>query len=507
LYAQTVGGLDTTFNSVGRVDDVSGKYQSAYAMAIQPDGKIIVGGRNDISASVCHFIMKRYKIDGKLDSIFGTDGVVETTMHGSEDVINSIALQSDGKIVVAGTSWSDITAYDIAIARYNTNGTLDNTFGNNGIKLIDIRGTDDKINSALVIQPDGKIIAAGFTHNDISYDFMLLRLSVNGSLDTSFGTDGFAITDVADSSSDAIRGIVLQPDGKIVAVGSSITSSNVAFIAARYLSTGVLDSSFGVSGLVIGVNTDETTEDSYSVLIQPDGKIISVGTQQRNPGNWRSAQLIRYNTDGTYDTDFGKNGVVVIENIEGYDEIYSSVLQPDGKIVIAGNTRNNHPTLPSRDFLLMRLNIDGSLDSDFGNAGKIITDFGFNKDDFGYAIARQNDGKILAAGYVGNLYSNSGIGIARYNTELNTSIKESFESIGMTIYPNPANDKITVVNQKQTVAGNSIISIYNIHGQLILKQPMQLEKTDIDISKLTSGCYILKMNDNKTLKVTQFMKE
>ena len=161
LKAQAVGGLDFSFDSDGRVTYLSDKEEIAYAMAVQPDGKILVGGRIDIAASICHFILIRYNTDGTLDSNFGTNGVVETTLHGTEDVINAIALQPDGKIVVAGTSWSDITAYDIAFARYNTNGTLDNTFGNNGIKLIDIRGTDDKINSALVIQPDGKILVGG----------------------------------------------------------------------------------------------------------------------------------------------------------------------------------------------------------------------------------------------------------------------------------------------------------------------------------------------------------
>lgn len=508
LYAQTNGGLDTTFNSDGRVTYLSEMEETAYAMVIQPDGKIIVGGRIDITASKCHFILQRYKIDGSLDSIFGTNGVVETTMHGKEDVINAIALQPDGKIVVAGTSYSDITAYDIAFARYNTDGTLDNTFGNNGTKVIDILGNtdgshDEKVNSALAIQGDGKIIAAGYIHNVISYDFMLVRLNTDGSVDTNFGTNGFAITDVADASSDAIRGIVLQNNGKIVAVGASNINSTVAFVAARYLPTGTLDPTFGKLGLVVGTNTDTTTEDPYSVLIQPDGKIISVGTQQRNPGNWTSAQLIRYNSNGTYDTTFGKNGVSVIAN-DGYDQIYASVLQPDGKIVAAGNTYK----INSRDFLLIRLNANGILDSTFGINGRITTEFGFQKYDEAYAIARQNDGKILLAGYASSANPTTyDIAITRYNTELNTGFKQSFENTGINIYPNPANDEITVVNPQQSITGNSIISIYNIQGQLIVSHPIQQVKTVIDISKIARGCYILKLNGNDMPKVGQFVKK
>lgn len=503
LNAQTNGGLDVSFDSDGKVTYLSGKEEKAYAMVVQPDGKVLVGGRIDISASICHFILLRYNIDGKIDLNFGTNGVVETTIHGSEDVINAIALQPDGKIVVAGTSWSNITAYDIAFARYNTNGTLDNTFGNKGIKTIDIRGTDDKINSALVIQPDGRIVAAGFTQGEISYDFLLIRLNTNGSLDNSFGTNGIKTTDVADASSDAIRGIVLQPDGKIIAAGSSIMSSRVSFIAARYSSNGALDVTFGNSGIVVGVNTEETSEESFAISLQSDGKIVSVGLQQRNSDSWKSAQLVRYNSNGTNDATFGTNGVVIIPGTN-WEELYSVVLQPDGKIVAAGNTY----IINSRDFLLIRLNANGTLDNTFGIGGKTSTEFGFQKYDESFAIARQNDGKILVAGYAESANpTTSDIAITRYNSELNVGIKESLFNTGLVIYPNPSRNEITVVNPQQSISGNSIVSIYNIHGQLVVKQPVQQEKTVIDISKLASGCYILKLNANDMLKVNQFVKE
>jgi uncharacterized delta-60 repeat protein len=509
LHAQTIGSLDSSFDSDGRVTCLSFNYETAYAMVIQPDGKILVGGRNDISASISHFIMKRYKIDGSLDSIFGTDGVVETTMHGQEDVINAIALQPDGKIVVAGTSWSDITAYDLAFARYNTNGTLDNTFGDNGTKVIDILGNndgshDEKVNSALAIQADGKIVAAGYIQNVISYDFMMVRLNIDGTVDASFGTNGFAITDVNDATSDAIRGIAIQPDGKIVAVGASTINSTVSFIAARYSSNGSLDATFGKSGITVGVNTEETTEDPYAVLLQPDGKIVSVGIQQRNPGTWRSAQLIRYNSNGTYDTTFGKNGVAIVENTEGYDEIYSCVLQPDGKIVMAGNTLNTNSLY--RDFLLIRVNANGAIDNTFGNGGKITTDFESHKDDMAYAIARQNDGKILAAGLASIFFTNNGIAIARYNTELTVGIKDLLDETGLAIYPNPATSEITVVTPKQSISQNSIVAIYNTQGQLLTQKPIFQERTVVDISNLANGFYILKQNGNDISKVTRFVK-
>jgi uncharacterized delta-60 repeat protein len=318
MFAQTNGLPDSSFDSDGRVTYLSDKEEIAYAMVVQPDGKILVGGRMDITASKCHFLLLRYNTNGTQDSTFGTNGVVETTIYGTEDVINAIALQPDGKIVVAGTSYSDITAYDIAFARYNTNGTLDDTFGDNGTKVIDILGNndgshDEKVNSALAIQADGKIVAAGYIHNVISYDFMMVRLNANGTVDTSFGTNGFAITDVADASSDAIRGIALQPDGKIVAVGSS-NMNTITFVSARYSSNGSLDATFGKSGLTVGANTEEKYEEPFALLLQPDGKIVSVGIQQQNPGNFRSAQLNRYNSNGTYDSTFGKDGVAIVTN-------------------------------------------------------------------------------------------------------------------------------------------------------------------------------------------------
>ncbi|MEG4147060.1 DUF4347 domain-containing protein [Microcoleus sp. Pol12B5] len=332
---------------------------------------------------------------GDLDLSFGTGGSVTTSFSGIWDVPSDVAVQSDGKIVVGGTA--DVVG-DFALSRYNNDGSLDATFGTGG-KVTKDFGLGSSGGSGLAIQPDGKIVMVGGANQD----FGVARYNGNGSLDTTFGTGGTVTTDFGDDF-DSARAALIQPDGKIVAVGNSKVASVV-----RYNSDGTLDSTFGNGGKVTA-NVESTISVADAVL-QADGKILVAGEAPSNDFG-----VIRYNSNGTLDTTFGSNGKVTTDfgsgntltsPFDGYDSGSAILLQPDGKFVILGTTNyfSNY-----RDFALARYNSNGTLDTTFGTGGKVTTNF--EGSDTAEDLVLQPDGKIIAVGHDGN-----GFATARYNSD------------------------------------------------------------------------------------------
>jgi len=308
------------------------------------------------------------------------DGTVFTDV-GSSDVAFSAALQPDGKVVFAGYSSGGINL-DFALVRYNADGSLDDSFGNGGMVTTDLERETNEARS-IKIQNDGKLIVGGYTYSSDTHDFALVRYNTDGSLDTSFGTGGIVITDFGDS--DWLWSTAIQVDGKIVIGGYTESLDVDRFVLARYSIDGTLDQAFGNGGIVT-TEVDSGASYGYSVAIQPDGKILLAGEAFR--ANQYDFALVRYNSNGSLDNGFGTNGKVLVD-IGFQDKTGSMVVQPDGKIVVAGRDVS--------DFVILRFNIDGTLDSAFGNGGKVITDFG-GMSDYAYSVMLQSDGKIIAAG-------------------------------------------------------------------------------------------------------------
>src|SRR6266436_4086226 len=228
---------------------------------------------------------------GDLDPTFGTGGKVTTDLSRSTDLANAVAVQSDGKLVVVGQTYknNDYSDEDFVVTRYNTDGTLDNTFGSRGRVRTDFPGLA-AVPSSVVIQPDGKIVVAGGAFPLFTFlgDFKVVRYNPNGSLDTSFGVGGI-VTKTFPEGSYAFE-VALKPDGKIIAAGTVFVafdpgeSSDTDFALARYNPDGTLDTTFGNGGTVM---TDffGNEDDAFSVLIQPDGKIVAVGSAN-NPATY-----------------------------------------------------------------------------------------------------------------------------------------------------------------------------------------------------------------------------
>jgi len=362
----------------------------AAAQAIQTDGKIVAVGQAFVTSNY-DFALARYNPDGTLDTSFGTGGKVTTDIAGNNDNATAVAIQADGRIVVAGMA-SNGTNNDFALVRYNADGTLDSTFGTSGKTTLDfVLGSDD-LARAVAIQRDGKIVVAGSTGTGAARDFALARLDSSGVLDTTFGTAGKVTTDFA-GTADYVNAMALQSDGKIVVAGQSDSgaTTKVDFALARYDADGRLDTSFGTSGKA---TTDflAGSDVAQAVAIQGDGKIIAVGRAFNGTNN--DFAMARYDSDGTLDAGCGGNGKVLRDFAGTHDEASAVAIQSDGKIVVGGNTQVGS----QRDFALARFTSLCSVDTNFGTTQYVTADFAGQNDRIA-ALSIQADGKILASGY------------------------------------------------------------------------------------------------------------
>ncbi|MGH9286133.1 MAG: delta-60 repeat domain-containing protein, partial [Acidimicrobiales bacterium] len=244
------GALDPSFGSGGRVVTpiAIGEVRGG-GMAIQPDGRIVVAGTIP-GAGGTDFVVARYLPDGGLDPSFGSGGGVVTPVGPGVDEANAIALQPDGRIVVAGRAVISANESDFAVVRYLPDGLLDPAFGSGGKVVTDVspsadEGTAGDGGRAVVVQPDGRIVVGGTSFED----FGLVRYLANGSLDTTFGTGGRVVTDL--SPADRLSALALRPDGRIVAGGSALgTGSQADFVLVGYTASGALDPGFGGAGAV-----------------------------------------------------------------------------------------------------------------------------------------------------------------------------------------------------------------------------------------------------------------
>ena len=376
----------------------------AMALAIQTDGKFVVAGyiRNGTDDDIA---VARYNSDGNLDTTFGNGGFVITRITNRNDRAEELVIQADGKILVAGA-----TASRFGIVRYNSDGTLDPTWGSNGI-VIENFGSCQAGAYSIVIQSDGKIVVAGVADFCVPSDFAVARYNSDGSLDTTFGGDGKVTTSVSGNYQAATGDILLQSDGKIIITGMIALdppySMNHHFGMVRYNSDGSLDTTFGSGGIVITYFGANYEQGDGAVLLE-NGKIVMVGEVSYFNGTWTSnIGVARYNNDGSLDATFGNGGKVNTDIGGAYDLPTGVAIQTDGQIVVAGFSANN--------FAVLRYNNDGGLDTTFGGSGYVRTDFcgGF---DGAMDVVIQNDGRIVVTGWAHN-GTNYDFGLARYNPD------------------------------------------------------------------------------------------
>jgi uncharacterized delta-60 repeat protein len=321
-YSQP-GTLDNSFDLDGKVITPIGAADDRITeIAVQADGKILAVGFSD-NGTDHDFVLVRYNTDGSLDNTFDLDGKVITDFSGGNDHAASLVIQSDGKILVVGES-----SYDVALARYNTDGSMDNSFSGDGMLTTDFAASFDA-GYCIAVQSDGKILVAG----DSNGDFALARYTSTGSLDNSFSSDGMQTTDFG-SATDGAAAIAIQPDGKIVLAGYTNGGVYYAFALARYTSTGNLDNTFDTDGMIItAVGTDD--DFGWDMKLQADGKIVVVGQSDVFSGS--DVAIVRYNTDGTLDNSFDSDGKLMTD-FGATDGGISVYIQSDGKILMGGRS-------------------------------------------------------------------------------------------------------------------------------------------------------------------------
>ena len=340
------GSLDNTFSGDGMVTTAVGTGNDVGScVVLQPDGKIVVGGKI-VNGSHYDFGMVRYNSDGTLDAGFGTAGKVVTQFNINSSGPDAITLQSDGKILMAGLLDGTL-ADSFAVARYNADGSLDNTFNGNGLLTFVFPGTTTSNSRAhsILVQPDGKIVVAGDENSGPTRrNFAVARLNADGSMDATFGTGGLSTTDFG-GDHDEIHTIMLQPDGKIVGAGYCYPGTTMLeFAIVRYNTNGTLDASFGTAGKIItemGVGANQID----AIMLQTDGKMVAVGCV--NAGATADFALARYmgaGTTGTVGAPVSAHGVSVYPNpcrknitvdytLQNAEEISVYVVDVQGRII------------------------------------------------------------------------------------------------------------------------------------------------------------------------------
>lgn len=387
---------------------------SIWDIAVMPDGRIVVAGESH-TGFFGEFAVARYNANGTPDTTFSVDGVVTTLLGPESSYGRSVDLLPDGRILVTGSEFRHTSdtfggRHSLAMARYLTDGSLDTTFSSDGKVLLD--ASSDVFATGAAIQPDGTIIVIGGNHA-AKHDVLVTKFKADGTPDASFATTGQRIIDIGPDSIGAR--ILLQANGKIIVIGEAVqTGVTTSFVLARLNSDGMLDASFSSDGLAAVVFGDAKTSSSSSCgALQADGKILVAGTAQNAAGGDDFA-LARLNTDGTLDTTFAGDGRLTTDFASGKDGATCIAVQPDGKILVGGYATS----AGSRDFALARYNSDGTPDLGFSGDGKMTIDFD-GTSDTARALSVLPDGKIVIAGhaYRAGTTMQSDFALARVNAD------------------------------------------------------------------------------------------
>jgi uncharacterized delta-60 repeat protein len=405
------GDLDPTFGGDGVVrTDLSPAEDDGFAVAIQPDGKIVVGGVKGNGGPNPRFAIVRYETDGSLDPTFGDgDGKVSIDFTHGADFVYIVRIQADGKILVAGPAAYFGRNSRFALARLTSDGSLDPTFGGDGTVMTDVTPSYDVLNG-MALQSNGKIVVVGsVSAGPDNGKIGVLRYRSDGSLDPGFGGDGFVFADPTPTFDDGLA-VGVEADGQIVvAGGAGFDGPNERFVVLAYEPHGSLDPTFGGDGEVF---TDLTPEPDvpFGLAIQPDGKIVVAGGAALGEDTDPKFALVRYERDGSLDPSLKGDGTVITNFTPHDDGAYSVAIDPDGRIVAAGLAGNGGR---APRFATARYLADGTLDPTFGGDGKVTTDL-TRHFDAAWGVAVQADGSVVCSGTAGLGGSNPSFAVLRY---------------------------------------------------------------------------------------------
>jgi uncharacterized delta-60 repeat protein len=479
VEAASPGSLDASFGIGGKVTTLAGP-NGVNDVTTQADGKIVIVGSCTREGAL-DFCLHRYNSNGSIDRTFGIDGRVLTDFNNENDIAFGVAIQPDGKIVVAGTVFDAAGASTSAFARYLPNGSLDSTFDGDGKVIFDTPTTEEVL-GGIAIQGDGRIVGVGLAGSD----FLVIRLNVDGSADATFSRDGFVTTSVGGPSQ--ALAVAIQPDGKIVAAGGVVAGS-IEFALARYNSDGTLDAGFDGDGIAT-IDFSGGGDVALALAIQADGKIVPAGLTNTGGGEIFSA-LARLNPNGTLDTTFDGDGRVTtnVAPGNGINEVVQDIeIESDGKIVAAA--------LGGGDFNVVRYNSNGGLDSGFGNGGIARTDF--SGVDFVRASTLYGDKLVV----VGDGIDGSDVRLVRYNLLSTPSASSDFDGDGFadaTVFRPTQGTWFTLNSSNGTVSINQ----FGINGDLPVEGDFDGDgRADLAVFRPSEGGWFVQRSSNPTSFIT-----
>lgn len=478
------GLLDTTYGNSGFYVHNSGAY--GQSIEIDANQKMVIGTYNMNNM----FKFFRFNSLNQLDTTFGSGGSTTINFGGEDVMLYDMKIGSDGKIVAVGY-WEDtgsVNRKDFIVVRLNANGTLDTSFNGTG-KLTVAFGTNEDVAHAVAIQNDGKILVAGHSFTGSYKDIAIARINVNGTLDSTFGTNGKVITDLAGNNDEATC-IAINTDGKFAVgsftygAGSSVISAD--FGIAKYNANGSLDTSFSGDGKHVVVITPSFNDEPVAIAFQNNGKILMGGSAFASTSSRDDFAIVRLNTNGTLDTSFNAGGIFRTAIGSSDDTAYAMKLLSDGKILLAGTVTSGSYT----DIGLIRVTTNGYLDTTFGTNGK--TQQGYGNLSVIQDMDIMNDGKVMVCGSAGA----ANIFLARFNGPTGGSLGVNDwakDKKDLSVYPNPVGD-ILYADQKL-----ESFELYSVSGDLVRSGN---NENSISVQDLPKGMYMLKIK-NKDKSITK----
>lgn len=492
--------LDPSFDADG-VKALNPNFYGSAIMSIaqQADGNIVAAGTGtEQFTNRIVYIISRYLLNGDLDTSFASGGIFQNGFDSVVSIGRKILIQPDGKILAGGYTGANPTGM-MGVIRLNSNGTLDTTFNLTGSVLFNITPDDDLLMD-MILQPDGKILLGGYsTSGNGSAGSFLIRILPDATLDTTFNSTGILQNSNYLSDVDQCLSLALQPDGKIITLAGTWSNNTNRHLLKRYNANGILDTTFATGGTMIasiGINDDVPG----IICLQPDGKFIVAGyTMIPSGGTYSYSDIAigRFNTDGSIDSTFNFDGKIVFPVGHKSDVPTALRLDSIGNIFIAGYTDNGPPCALCIDYdmILVKLTSNGLIDQTFGSLGSVMINWGM-QDNIAWDMLIQQDGKFLLAGDFAFGSIGSQMALVRLMPET-TGINNVSSVSTLAVCPNPFHEQLTLLPVDDSQ--NMILQVTDVTGKIILSQSFNGKKV-ISTSNWKNGFYFYTLTDgqNKT---------
>lgn len=486
LFANSYGQAgtpDSSFGTNGIVNVLIDSGATCMKLLALPGNKLLAAGTY-LENGRTHFHLTRFNADGSVDNSFGNNGTgidLDTTYMAVYGAIR----QPDGRIIVCG-DYYDGQGYRMKLVRFTAIGKVDSSFGVNGRAVTQVTtGTNNTYGRNVLLQPDGKIILAGCTNNGgTDMKFIVMRYTANGVLDAGYGTNGITVTDIGPKDDNAYAAAI-QADGKVVHVGDTYDGSHWQLAVLRYDTSGHLDNTFGTNGQVLmPIGTDVY---GYSVLIQGSGQKIVIGAYSE--GNYNL--LLRLNSNGSTDNSFGVNGISA-RSFNTFDAANRIDTLSNGDIIMSARTTGNNM------YAWAKFSSMGVLDTTIGDSG-LVTITVNNSYDNVTSMAIDDSNHVVIGGY----YNTTGgykIAMARFRSGVKPPVTNSVQHvtpmISLELYPVPASNKLNIGISNASPASYKI-SIVDAAGHIVMQwqtSSSSVYRNTADISTLPAGHYWLHVN-------------